>query len=298
MLDYYKFSFDGKIYSACRHRSCMFNFHAYQHMALKHCLQWLDSNKFLLQYSQPSSHSDDIQGKLLWVLAEVWHELGQDCSSKQSPGPFQDLSFSKGLFMAVYLLLHISLLVILEHFMFCSFAAHFQYNKRFPSSQDRGWDIRWWAKKYFLRNEQLSPRAEFQWMCSRDAVTRDMEEEVSGDILSPRGGNSFGSVQPQASETGITGQRFRDSHTHAPFLSWIQSIRRRYCQQSCRTQLAGCKLYKAPGWTRWHSVLSLCTSPQLGQDCKPSLLAVGSEDKPCTHGAHSWEQSWDFDEGP
>lgn len=119
----------------------------------------------------------------------MWHELGQqDCSSKQSPGLFQDLQFSKGLFMAVYLLLHISLLVILKHFMFCSFAAHFQYNKRFPSSQDRGWDIRWWAKKYFWRNEQLSPRAEFQWMCSKDAVIRDMEEEVFGDIHSPRGG--------------------------------------------------------------------------------------------------------------
>lgn len=48
MLDYYKFSFDGKIYSDCRQRSCMFNFHAEHHMALKYCLWWLDRQQKIL----------------------------------------------------------------------------------------------------------------------------------------------------------------------------------------------------------------------------------------------------------
>lgn len=56
--------------------------------------------------------------------------------------------------------------------MFCSFSAHSQLNKSFPGSWDRGCDLRWWAKNYFWRNEQSSPRAEFQWMGSRVTVTR------------------------------------------------------------------------------------------------------------------------------
>lgn len=61
MLDYYKFSFDGKIYSERRHRSCMFNFHADHHTA---CGSQVDGNEALLQCQQGSNHSDDSQGKL------------------------------------------------------------------------------------------------------------------------------------------------------------------------------------------------------------------------------------------